>query len=108
VAIPVAEADLWNPGATAAQLFEVEFLVVNNTAAPGAAVTGVYIGRDVGGAGALAAPHYWMFDETIPYPGTSDWRGPFILAGNDDVRGVAFAANVCSVEWRIRRIDTGA
>lgn len=108
VEIPVVEADVWNPGTAGAQIYLVEFLVVNNTAAPGAAVTGVYVGLDIGGVGALGAPDYWMFDETIPYPGSSGWRGPFVVNGNDDVRAVAFAANVCSINWRIRRVDLAA
>lgn len=106
VEIPAAEGVLWNPGAAATELYEVSFLVVNNDAG-GAAVT-VSVGVDLGAGGGLAAPEYWMFNEVIPYPGTSGWRGPFIMAGDDDVRGIASVANDASIHWRIRRVDTGA
>lgn len=106
VEIPAAEGVLWNPGVVAAQLYEVSFLVVNNDA--GAAAVTVSVGVDLAGAGALAAPEYWMYNEIVPYPGTSGWRGPFLIAGDDDVRGVASAANDASIHWRIRRVDVGA
>lgn len=106
VEIPVAEGVLWNPGAAAAELYEVEFCVVNNDAA-GLAVT-VSIGTDLAAGGALAAPEYWMFNEVVSYPGTSGWIHGGIIAGDDDIRGVASVANDASVRWRIRRVDTGA
>ena len=107
VEVPVVEGVLWDPGAVAAQLFEVSFLVVNNDAG-GVAVT-VSIGVEIGGGGGgLAAPGYWMFNEIIPYPGSSGWRGPFVIAGDDDVRGVAGVANDASISFRIKRVDLGA
>jgi hypothetical protein len=106
VEIPVAEGILWNPGATAAQLFEVSFLVINNDA--GAAAVTVSVGVDIAAGGALASPEWWMFNEIVPYPGTSGWRGPFVIAGDDDVRGVASAANDASIHFRVKRVDVGA
>lgn len=107
VAIPSPGEDiLWNPGADATELYEVSFIVVNNDTG-GAAVT-VSLGVDLAAGGALAAPEYWMFSEVIPYPGTSGWRGPYLIAGDDDIRGIASAAGDASIHFRIRRVDTGA
>jgi hypothetical protein len=97
---------MWNPGANAAERYDVEFFVVNNDAG-GTAVT-VSIGVDIATGGGLAAPEYWMFNEVIPYPGGSGWRRGGIVGGDDDVRGVASVVNDASVHWRIRRVDVGA
>lgn len=102
VEVPAAEAVLWNPGAVATEIYEVYFLVVNNDA--GAAAVTVSIGVDIAAGGALAAPEYWMFNEVIPYPGNSGWRGPFVIGGDDDVRGVASVANDASIHFRVRRL----
>jgi hypothetical protein len=105
VLLPAAEAAIWNPGADATQLYSVEYSITNIDAG-GAPVT-YSIGVEVGGAGgALTADEYWQFNSVLPYPGSSGWRGPYIIAGDDDVRGVASAANDAKVDWRIRRIDT--
>lgn len=105
--VPVAEAVLWNPGGTTGEHYLVEFNVVNNDVGA-AAIAGVYIGRDVGGGGALGRPEWWMFDETIPYPGNSGWRGPYFMNGDDDIRGVAGVANDASIHFRVRRVDIDA
>lgn len=107
VEIPAAEGDLWDPGGTSAEVYEVEFYIVNNDAGS-AAVSGVYVGLDLASGGTLAAPEYWMFNETIPYPGSSGWRGPFIMRGDDQIRGVAAAANDVSIHFRIKRVDASA
>lgn len=106
VEVPAADGVLYNPGATAAQIYEVEYEVINNDAG-GAAVT-VSIGVDRAAGGALAAPEYWMFNEIIPYPGTSARRPGGLIAGDDDVRGVASIANDASIRFWVRRVDTGA
>jgi len=49
-----------------------------------------------------------MFNEVIPYPGSSGWRDLGIIAGDDDVRAVASAADDAIIRFRIRRVDTGA
>lgn len=100
VVIPLAEGILWNPGADATQLYEVEFLVVNNTAVP-ATVT---VGQDIAAGGALAQPEFWVGGETVAANSTSGWRGPFLLPGDDDVRGAASVATTLQIHWRIRRI----
>lgn len=106
VEVPVAEGVLWNPGADATELYKVSFLVVNNDA--GGAVVTVSIGVDIAAGGALVAPEYWVFNEVVPYPGSLGWRGPFLIAGDDDVRGVASVANDASIHFRARRVDVGA
>lgn len=92
---------LFNPGATAAQLYEVDYLIVNVN---GAMVT-VTVGVDVAGTGVVTHP--WIDSEVIPYPGSSGWRSGGIIAGDDDVRGVTSAVGAI-IHWRIRRVDTGA
>lgn len=92
---------LWDPGAVAAQLYEVDYLVVNVN---GAAIT-VTVGVDVTGTGVVTHP--WMDSEIIPYPGSSGWRSGGIIAGDDDVRGVTSLVGAI-IHWRIRRVDTGA
>ncbi len=106
VLIPSTEGVLWNPGSTAAQIYEVSFMAVNFDAG-GAAVT-ISVGVDIAAGGSLATLEYWMFNEVLPYPGTTGWRGPFIIGGDDDVRGIASAANDAGIHFRIRRVDTGA
>jgi hypothetical protein len=106
VEIPVAEGDLWDPGGTSAEVYEVEFEVVNNDA--GAAAVTVSVGLDLASGGTLAAPEYWVFNEVVPYPGTTGWRGPFIMRGDDQIRGVASAANDASIHFRIKRVDSAS
>jgi len=101
--VPVAEGDLWNPTGADTTIYEVYFNVINNDAG-GAAIAGVYIGREINSAGGLAAPYYWMFNETIPHPGESAWRGPYTMHGDDAIRGVAAVANDASVHFRVRRL----
>ena len=101
--IAAAEGDLWDPALLDSDIFEVFFLVVNNNAAA-AVVTGVYIGREPNSAGGLAAPNYWLFDETIPYPGNSDWQGPFYIHGDDAIRGVAATGAATSIFFKVRQI----
>lgn len=104
--VPAPEGDVWNPGAAGTVLYEFCFLVTNNDAG-GAAVT-VSVGIDVGAVGALAAPEYVMFEEVVPYPGTSGWRGPFVMNGDDAVRAEASVANDASIHFKVRRVDVGA
>lgn len=108
VSMAATDSILWNPGSTAAELYEVSFLVVNtNLPSPGAVT--VRIGVDIAAGGALAVPEYWVLDEIVPYPGTLGWRGPFIIAGDDDVRGFcSTGASLASIHFRIRRVDVGA
>ena len=106
VAVPVAEGIVYNPGTTAAQSYWVQYKVVNIDA--GAAAVTVSVGVDVAAGGSLAGPEYDMFNEVIPYPGSSGWRDLGIIAGDDDIRAVASVADDAIIRFKIRRIDTGA
>lgn len=106
--VVLANADglLWNPGAAAAELYEVSFLLVNIA---GAITGAIDVGVDIGAGGALGGAEFWVRQETLPNPGTSGWRGPFIIPGDDDVRGwCAGAGNQVCIHFRIRRVDVGA
>jgi hypothetical protein len=108
VLMAAADAVLWNPGATAAELYEVSFNCVNIDTVTAAAIA-FNIGVEIGGAGGvLTDDEFWVRNEIIPYPASSGWRGPYLIAGDDDVRGWAAIANDVAVHWRIRRVDTGA
>lgn len=104
VLIAGAEGIVYDPGVGASIILEVYFQVVNVNAGA-AAVTGVYVGRDDAGGGGLAGAEYWMFNETIPYPGTSGWRGPFLMDGTDDIRAVAAVGNACVIHINAKRVD---
>lgn len=106
VAVPNPEGLLYNPGAAGSRVYEVYFEVVNVDVG-GALVAGVYIGLGLGGA-AVVPPNWWMFNENIPAPGTSGRRGPFTMAGNDDIRGVAAVAGDASINFYVKRVDIGA
>ena len=106
VLMAAADGILWNPGATAAQRYSVEFLAVNIDTVAAAAIA-FNIGVDRDGGGALTDVEYWVREEVITYPGSSGWRGPFIINGNDDVRLLAAIANDVAVQWLISRLDTG-
>jgi hypothetical protein len=108
VLLPAADGILWNPGGTLTELYEVDFLVVN---VAGAATGPISIGVDINRAGSLSAVEYWMYQENLPWPGTSGWRGSarqgFLCRGADSIRGLNGAgANLATVHFRIRRIDT--
>src|SRR3972149_1713596 len=88
-------------GRTPTASYWVQYKVVNIGA--GAAAVTVSVGVDVAAGGGLAGPEYDMFNEVIPYPGSSGWRDLGIIAGDDDVRAVASAADDAIIRFRIRR-----
>jgi len=92
---------LWDPGTTAAELYEVEFMVTNTN---GALIT-ITVGADVTGTGVVTHP--WIDGETIAYPGSSGWRRGGVIDGADHVRGVTSLVGAI-IHWRIRRVDVGA
>jgi len=106
VLIPSSEGILYNPGTTAAQIYWIQYKVVNVDASA-AAVT-VSVGADIAAGGGLATIEYDMFNEIIPYPGSSGWRDLGMIGGDDDVRGIASAADDAIIRFKIRRVDTGA
>lgn len=103
IELPAAEGDLWDPGHDNAWWFEVYFFLVNNDAA-GADASGIYVGREINSAGGLTRPHYWMFNDILPFPGRSGWQGPHYMHGDDAVRGYAAAANTVSIHFKVRRL----
>lgn len=106
-AVPSSEGILLDGSAvlTAAGLYAVEFLIVN---IDGAASVDVTVGRDNDAGGSLAAAEYWMFTEAVAQDSNSGWRGPFLMNGDDDVRGLASAADDAVIQFRVRRVDVGA
>lgn len=101
--LPAAEGDLWDPGGLDTTIYRVMFILINNDAG-GAAAAGTYVGREINSAGGLARPYYWLFDETVPYPGLTDWQGPYYIHGDDAVRGYTANANELSIHWDVRRV----
>jgi len=104
--LAAADAVLWTPPLpnTIAELYEIDFLLVNVAGV----VTGpVSVGVDIGAVGALAIPEFWVYQEMLPWPGSSGWRGTFLCRGLDTIRGWnAAGANLSTIHFRVRRIDT--
>lgn len=103
VELPVAEGDLWDPGEADTVIYRVMFNVVNDDVGA-AAIAGVYVGREIDSAGGLTVPYYWLYNETIPHPGQSGWRGPYYIHGDDAIRGVAAVANDASIHFDVKRV----
>ena len=105
VAVPSSEGVLLDGSASldnsGSSIYEVAFNVVSIDASNAVVVS---IGRDDAAGGSLAGAEYWMFSETVPAGGSSGWRGPFLMSGDDDVRGVAGAANDAVIQWRVRKL----
>lgn len=104
VLVPSTEGVLLDGSASlvAAGVYLVEFNVVN---IDGSSAVSVSVGRDDAAGGSLVDAEYWMVSETIPAGGASGWRGPFVITGDDDVRGIAGAANDAAIHFRVRRVD---
>lgn len=101
--LPAAEGDLWDPGDADTVIYRVMFILINNDAG-GAAAAGTYVGREINSAGGLLRPYYWLFNDTIPFPGLTAWQGPYYIHGDDAVRGYTTNANELSIHWDVRRI----
>lgn len=99
------EADLWVPGTTAAEHYAVEFNIINIDTA--SAYVTVAIGHAVGG-GALTPTEFILRADTIPIRGQTGWQGPYIIAGDDAIRGNAAVVDDATVHWRIKQVDIGA
>lgn len=104
--MPNAEGALWTPGVADTIHYEVNFIVVNVFGA----VTGpVTVGQDIAAGGGLFLPEFWMYQEFLAWPGTSSWRGPFFMRGNDVIRGLdGGGANQSNIHFRVKRVDLGA
>lgn len=87
-------------GADSGQLFEVSFFICNTTAGAVTATVGV----DIGAAGSLSAGEHFISGLSVPANDTTEWFGPFIVPGNDDIRGFASAATSLTIHFRIVRV----
>ena len=101
VLIPNAEGLLWNPNVAATIYYKVMFNIVNSTSSD---VTGVNVGQDIAAGGGLSAVEYWVQGLIVPGNGMSGWYGPYLITGDDRVRGVAGTNNVLSIHWLIKRV----
>ena len=103
--VPAVEADLWDPGGDAGDIFDVEFLVVNIDATDSVDVT---IGQDIdGGDTALEEYEKVMDAEIVPAKASSGWR-MLRIGGNDHIRGVASAADDATIHLRPTRVFKNA
>jgi len=100
------EADLFDPAGTVDQVFAVEFNVVNIDPAS-LFIWGVNVGHAVGG-GALAANEFILTACSYPVRGASGWHGPYLIRGNDTIRGYSGAVNDAVIHFRVCRKDIGA
>lgn len=98
-----AWAVAWAPGAAAAVIYKVEFEAFNFVAA---AVT-FGVARDIGAAGAPATTNeYWTAGavEPLPVNASSGRRGPFYMAGNDQVIAICSLNASAKLEFIVRRV----
>ena len=96
-----SESLLWNPNAASSVYYKVMFNIVNSSSSD---VTGVNVGQDIGAGGSLSAAEYWVQGLIVPANGSSGWYGPFLIPGDDRVRGVAGTTNVLSIHWLIKQV----
>lgn len=81
--------------------YEIWFNVVN---VDGTNSVDVSLGVDIGAGGSLADPEYWMFEHPVAGGAETGWTLGGIIGPDDDVRGVASAADDAAVHFRARRI----
>lgn len=107
VAIPSSEGVLLDGSAslTASGVYEVAYRVVN---IDGAVSVTVSVGVDIGAGGSLATSEYWMRSQVIPAGSNSGWEYGGIIGADDDIRGIAGAADDAAINFRVRRVDVGA
>lgn len=107
VAIPSSEGVLLDGSASLAAggTYEVQYRVVN---IDGTNAVTVDVGVDIGAGGSLATLEYWMKDVTVPAGGNTGWEHGGIIGADDDIRGVAGAADDAAISFRVRRVDVGA
>ena len=103
--LAASEADLWDPAASGV-VYEVEFRLCNTDAS----ARTVTIGVELGSSGGLQPLGTWLdavsLDASAIYPsGDSNWVGPFVVQGDDAVRGFASAADVVNIQWRIKQVN---
>jgi hypothetical protein len=107
VVIPSSEGILLDGSASlaASGVYDVAYRVVN---IDGAVSVTVSVGVDIGAGGSLATSEYWMRSQIIPAGSNSGWEYGGIIGADDDIRGVAGAADDAAINFRVRRVDVGA
>ena len=107
VELTASEAELWDPGTTSGDLYEVSYNIVHHI--DGAGVNRnpckVTVGKGVGGA-AVAIPNWWTYAEGLGFPGETGWKGPFIMAGDDTVRGFSSTIKTALIHFRVYQVVT--
>jgi hypothetical protein len=107
--LPTAGSSLlYDPATTVNELYLVEYNVCNVDPNIPALARWYDIGIDQASGGALAAAEYIAYQEPVPPGGGTGWRGPFLMRGNDQLRGRAQTLTTLTLQLRVRRIDTGA
>lgn len=92
-----ANTVIYNPGSTATELYLIDFKLVNY----GAAGNLIKVGFDIGATAALT--HYAFF-EYMPIYTTTDWQGPFEMAGDDDMMAWAASGTSTAIHLRVRKV----
>ena len=105
--LTAAEAELWDPGTTASDLYHVWVNCVHHIDGTGVNRNPckITIGQGLGGA-AVAIPNWWIYAQPLGYPGETGWRGPFTLPGNDTVRGYSSAIKTAQCHFKVLRVVT--
>mgnify|MGYP001596749047 FL=1 len=89
----------------ASAVYEITFEVMN-VDGTNAVVVDVYV--DIAAGGTASAPEYILQDWTIPAGGSSG-EIHLTMASDDDIRGIAGAADDANIRWiKVRRVDNGA
>jgi len=105
VELTASEAELWDPGTTGSDLYEVYYNIVHHI--DGAGVNRnpckVTVGKGVGGA-AVAIPNWWTYAEGLGFPGETGWKGPFRIAGDDTVRGFSSTIKTALIHFRVNQV----
>jgi hypothetical protein len=101
--LPNAEALIWTPPSTGAEIYYVWFYLCEY----GGVGCNVTLGRDYGAGGGLGAGEFWLNTFAIGANSTLDWRGPFPVRGADRIRGDDGGAggNVICCHLRIKRVQ---
>lgn len=82
-------------------VYQVTFEIVN---IDGTNAVTVSIGIDVGAGGVLAAAEFYMTDVVIPAGGSSGQK-VMTIGGNDDIRGIAGAADDAAIHFvEVKRV----
>lgn len=84
VAVPAAEADVWDPGGTSSDYYDIEIEIVNVDGTN--AATALSVGVDVGDTGSTT--YYLIYNTSIPAASVGTRIGPYRIGGDDVIRAV--------------------